>query len=70
MNFEQLKIDLQRIVGKREMKSRETMAQVLERLDSSARSDSTPPQLKHYLVQRSYVKALHFINDPSASLQV
>ncbi|MEC8333541.1 MAG: hypothetical protein VXZ83_05380 [Verrucomicrobiota bacterium] len=70
MDFEQLKIDLQRISGKCEMQSGETMVQVLERLDSSAQSDSTPPQLKHYLVQRSYVKALDCIDDPSAPHQV
>ena len=70
MDFEQLKIDLQRISGKCEMQSGETMVQVLERLDSSAQSDSTPPQLKHYLVQRSYVKALDYIDEPSAPYQV
>ena len=70
MDFEQLKIDLKRIIGKCEMLSGETMVQVLERLDISAQSDSTPPQLKHYLGQRSYVKALDCIDDPSAPHQV
>ena len=70
MDFEQTKIDLQRICGKCEMESGETMVQVLERLDSSAQSDSTPPKLKHYLVQRSYVKALDYIDDPFAPHQV
>ena len=70
MDFEQLKIDLERISGKREMQSGETMVQVLERLDSSAQSDSVPPQLKHYLVQRSYIKALDCIDDPYAPHQV
>ena len=70
MDFEQLKIDLKRIIGKCEMLSGETMVQVLERLDNSAQSDSTPPQLKHYLVQRSYVKALDCIDDPSTPHQV
>ena len=64
MDYEQLKIDLERISGKREMQSGETMVEVLERLDSSTQSDRIPSQLKHYLVQRSYVKALNFINDP------
>ena len=66
MDYKQLKIDLQRISGKCEMQSGETLVQVLERLDSKAQSDNTPPQLKHYLVQRSYVKALDCIDDPSA----
>ena len=70
MNFEQLKIDLQRISGKCEMQSGETLVQVLERIDSNAESDSIPPQLKHYLVQRSYVKALDCIDDPAAPHQV
>lgn len=52
------------------MKSGETMAQVLARLDTTAHLDSTPAQLKHYLLQRSYVKALVWIEDPRAHHQV
>ena len=70
MDFKQLMIDLELIVGEREMKSRETMVRALERLDSSAQSDSTPSQLKHYLVQRSYVKALDLIKGSYAPHQV
>ena len=70
MYFEQLKIDLELICGKREMQSGETISQVLVRLDSSAQSDSLPPQLKHYLGQRSYAKALDCIDDPYAPHQL
>lgn len=70
MYLEQLKTDLERIAGKCEMKSGETMTQVLERLDANAHLDSTPAQLKHYLLQRSYVKALGWIDDPRAPHQV
>mgnify|MGYP004046256255 CR=1 FL=1 len=70
MYLEQLKTDLERIAGKCEMKSGETMTQVLARLDTNAHLESTPAKLKHYLLQRSYIKALAWIEDPRAPHQV
>lgn len=69
MDYEQLKIDLEQIAGEREMKYGETLAKVLVRLDNSAHLDDTPIQLKHYLLQRSYIKALDWINDSSTPHQ-
>jgi len=65
MTMEQLKSDLECIIGKRTIESTETMAQVLARLDEMAKSVDAPERLKHYLSKRSYVKALAWIEDPS-----
>jgi hypothetical protein len=65
MTMEQLKSDLECITGKRTIESTETMAQVLARLDETAKSIDAPERLKHYLSKRSYVKALAWIEDPS-----
>ena len=66
MTMEQLKSDLECITGKRTIEATETMAQVLARLDEIAKSIDAPERLQHYLSRRSYVKALAWIEDPSA----
>ncbi len=66
MTMEQLKSDLECITGERAIEATETMAQVLARLDEMAKSLDAPERLQHYLSKRSYVKALAWIEDPSA----
>ena len=66
MTMEQLKSDLECITGKRTIEASETTAQVLARLDEIAKSIDAPERLQHYLSRRSYVKALAWIEDPSA----
>ncbi len=66
MTMEQLKSDLECITGKRTIEATETTAQVLARLDEIAKSIDAPERLQHYLSRRSYVKALAWIEDPSA----
>ena len=66
MTMEQLKSDLECITGERTIEATETMAQVLARLDEMAKSLDAPERLQHYLSKRSYVKALAWIEDPSA----
>lgn len=62
---ERLKSDLERITGQRGIEAHETMTDVLARLDVVSQSPRTAERLKHYLKQRSYVKALAWLNDPS-----
>lgn len=64
MDSEQLKADLERIVGQRPISEGETITQVLGRLDSIADASLTPDRLKHYLAKRSYIKALAWLDDP------
>ena len=66
MTMEQLKSDLECITGERAIEATETIAQVLARLDEMAKSLDAPERLQHYLSKRSYVKALAWIEDPSA----
>ena len=66
MTMEQLKSDLECITGKRTIEATQTMVQVLARLDEMAKSIDAPERLRHYLIKRSYVKALAWIEDPSS----
>jgi len=65
MDTEQLKSDLECITGQRAMDAGETMILVLARLDAAAEAVDLPIKLKHYLSQRSYMKALAWLEDPS-----
>ncbi|MEN8663243.1 MAG: hypothetical protein ACN4GF_00155 [Lentimonas sp.] len=64
MDREQVKIDLQCIAQKQALRSGETMADVLRRLDSVAGERDLPARLQHYLSQRSYIKALEWLENP------
>jgi len=65
MDTEHLKSDLERIVGQCPLEEGETIAQIVTRLDARAQSSLTSERLKHYLVKRSYVKALAWLKDSS-----
>lgn len=70
MDIEQITMDLHCVCGQREMKSEDSIKDVLARLDASARSEDFSAQLKHYLAQRSYMKALAWIKDSSTPRQL
>lgn len=64
MDRDQLKTDLEYITQRREMPEDETLTAVLGRLDAMARSSDIPARLEHYLSQRSYLKALAWLENP------
>ncbi|WPJ96569.1 hypothetical protein SH580_02485 [Coraliomargarita algicola] len=70
MDTEQLQLDLEGITGQRAIDAGETMVLVLARLDRVANASDTPIKLKHYLSQRSYVKALAWLADPTIPHQL
>jgi len=65
MDIELLKSDLERITGQRSIAGGETMRDVLARLDVMGQHPLAPERMKHYLSQRSYVKALAWLEDPT-----
>lgn len=64
MDRDQIKADLEYIVGRRAPYDGETMGEVLKRLDRYSTSKKMHERLKHYLSKRSYVKALAWFDDP------
>ena len=70
MDMEQLQSDLELITGQRKLEGGDTMLQVLGRLDLNTNATHVPARLKHYLSQRSYVKALAWLKDPSIPHQL
>ena len=61
-----LKLDLEYITQARALPEGESFAQVLGRLDELAKEPNLPDRLKHYLSQRSYVKALVWLDHPDS----
>ncbi len=57
--------DLKRICGREALPETETLSDVLRRLDTVAQTADVPERLAHYLSNRSYQKALDWIQDPS-----
>lgn len=64
MNFEELRADLERVVGDRPLAEGETLVDALARLDGAAASGDCSGRLKHYLSRRSYRKALEWLDAP------
>ncbi len=64
MDREQIRVDLEKVAQKQALSAEETMADVLGRLDSVAKQGGIPERLKHYLSQRSYLKALEWLDHP------
>jgi hypothetical protein len=65
MDIEQLKRDLERVIRGGVLQSEEPLHSVLLRLDAFSSSPEASELLQHYLSQRSYVKALACLQDPS-----
>jgi hypothetical protein len=61
-----LKLDLEYITQARPLPEGESFALVLGRLDGLAKEPNLPDRLKHYLSQRSYVKALVWLDNPDS----
>lgn len=70
MEIDQIRADVECIVGKRAPVDGETMGDVLKRLDLCSQSDDMHEQLKHYLSKRSYVKALAWFDSPEMPHQI
>jgi hypothetical protein len=64
MDQEALKSDLKCITQARSLAEGDTLVAVLGRLDAFAKQTDLPNRLEHYLLQRSYVKALAWLDDP------
>lgn len=70
MDANQIRADLECIVGKRAINEDEVMTDVLGRLDAQAQTSDLPERLQHYLSKRSYIKALAWLDDPELPHQV
>ena len=66
MDQDALKLDLEYITQVRPLSANESFAQVLGRVDAIAQQASLPDRLQHYLSQRSYVKALVWLDNPDS----
>ena len=66
MDQDTLRLDLEYITKVRPLPVNESFAQVLGRVDGVARQADLPGRLQHYLSQRSYVKALVWLDNPDS----
>jgi hypothetical protein len=66
MDQDALKLDLEYITQARPLAANESLAQVLGRVDAVAKQPGLPDRLQHYLSQRSYVKALVWLDNPDS----
>lgn len=69
MDFETLRSDLEKVLRQRELAAGEDLPAVLGRLDAVREAGGLPDRLRHYLERRSYVKALHWLDNPEAPHQ-
>ena len=51
-------------MGQSDLPDGKTLPDVLQQLDAVSKSEGIPAQMKHYLQQRSYLKALAWLDDP------
>ena len=70
MKIKEIRADLECIVGSRSVAEGETIANVLQRLDQCVRSEPLDERFKHYLMKRSYVKAIAWLDNPEMSHQI
>ncbi len=66
MDRDRLKLDLEYITQTRELPEGETLRTVLARLDGDAQAPGLHDRLEHYLSQRSYAKALTWLDNPDS----
>ena len=59
-----LRENLERVIGRRNLAEGETIRISLSRLDEIAAQEDLPERLVHYLSRRSYVKALEWLDNP------
>lgn len=70
MDREKLRNDLECIAQMKPLAEGESMADVLHRLDAITRLSGNPQRLQHYLSQRSYLKALEWLDNPETPHRV
>ena len=63
MQYDCLRKDLELVTQKRSLESDDSLVKVLKRLDELELADF-PIRLQHYLKQRSYTKALIWLDNP------
>lgn len=66
MDLAALRLDLEYITQSRPLPAGESLVQVLGRLDVLAKKSALPDRLLHYLSQRSYAKALAWLDNPQS----
>ena len=66
MDSAALRLDLEYITQGRPLPEGVSLLQVLGRLDLQAKAPGLPDRLLHYLSQRSYAKALVWLDDPQS----
>jgi hypothetical protein len=66
MDHEKLRVDLEYITQTRELCDGDSLRSVLARLDAAASEHGLPDRLQHYLIKRSYTKALNWLDNPNA----
>jgi hypothetical protein len=64
MDEEDLKSDLECVTQARALTAGDSLVAVLGRLDAVAKEADLPQRLQHYLAQRSYTKALAWLDHP------
>ncbi len=62
--MDSVKSDLEIVTQLVSVPEGDSMVMALRRLDAVAKESTLPAQLKHYLLQRSYVKALAWLDNP------
>ena len=63
MHYDCLRKDLEFVTQKRVLEVGDSLVEALKRLDEAQHTD-LPDRLQHYLSQRSYTKALLWLDDP------
>ena len=63
MQFDCLRKDLEFVTQKRVLEVGDSLVEVLKRLDDAQHTD-LPDRLQHFLSQRSYTKALLWLDNP------
>jgi len=63
MNYDCLRKDLEFVTKKRVLEVGDSLVEVLERLDEAQHTD-LPDRMQHFLSQRSYTKALIWLDNP------
>ena len=63
MHYDCLRKDLEFVTQKRVLEVGDSLVEALERLDEAQHTD-LPDRLQHYLSQRSYTKALLWLDNP------
>jgi hypothetical protein len=64
MDSTQLRADLECVAGRKPLREDDDLPSVLKRLDTFRDASSIDSKLRHYLANRSYVKAIEWLDNP------